>query len=297
MISVIVLAYNHAQYIDECLESIVSQKCNVPFEIIVGDDCSTDSTRNQILKFQQKYPALVRPIFPEKNLGPNANYINCFNHCTGKYIAFCEGDDYWIDPLKLQKQVDFLEANSQYGGVASRNRYFIQEEKKYIDLDVKHKIVDFKVLCRNNPINSQTVMFRKSLIEDLSWLNQVSIGDWAIHFNNANQLPYFVFNDITAIYRVHGNGYYSQSTEEQRHTRALELMQIVLNKVNLSKPNRILVQHATLMQLKRLINLKTKKENEYVKTYFLAGGSFFTKTILNHYARKISKTNVFNLYY
>ena len=113
LVSIIVMTYNHGLYIEECLESLANQKCSFPFEILVGEDCSIDDTRQRVLNVSNKYPDIIRPILSESNLGACRNFENLLNLATGKYIALCEGDDYWQCPDKLQRQVDILEADDE----------------------------------------------------------------------------------------------------------------------------------------------------------------------------------------
>lgn len=113
-VSIVCIAYNQAKYIRQCMESIVSQKTNFPFHLLIHDDCSTDGTTEIIREFEENYPDIVKPLYEEENQYKKGNVMPSYlvlPHVTGKYVAFCEGDDYWDDPLKLQKQYDALEAN------------------------------------------------------------------------------------------------------------------------------------------------------------------------------------------
>lgn len=113
-VSVICLAYNHEKYIRKALEGFVMQKTDFPFEVFVHDDASTDHTRDIIEEFAQKYPHIIVPVYQTENQyskGTSPTWNVLFPKTQGKYIAFCEGDDYWCDPLKLQLQVNQLEAN------------------------------------------------------------------------------------------------------------------------------------------------------------------------------------------
>ncbi|RUL55172.1 glycosyltransferase [Lysinibacillus antri] len=115
MVSIHCATYNHEKYIAEAIESFVMQKVNFKFEILIHDDASTDRTAEIIRKYEKKYPDLIKPIYQTQNqrtLGNSVSKIN-FGRARGKYIAICEGDDYWTDPNKLQKQVDFLESHSE----------------------------------------------------------------------------------------------------------------------------------------------------------------------------------------
>lgn len=114
MVSVICLAYNHEKYIRETLEGFVSQKTNFPFEVIIHDDASKDKTADIIREYEKKYPDIIKPVYQIQNQysqGTNIYKEFVLPQMSGKYVAFCEGDDYWSDPYKLQKQVDVMEEN------------------------------------------------------------------------------------------------------------------------------------------------------------------------------------------
>lgn len=117
MVSILCTAYNHEAYIAQALESFVSQKTDFDFEVLVNDDLSTDNTAQIIRSYAEKYPGIIKPIFQEKNLFSQGKCIYTevfFPICRGKYVAVCEGDDYWTDDTKLQRQVDFMEAHPDY---------------------------------------------------------------------------------------------------------------------------------------------------------------------------------------
>lgn len=118
VVSVAMLTYNHEKYIRQALDSILMQKRSFEIEIVIGDDCSCDNTVKIIKEYEDIYPGIIRLLPRKKNIGVTANLYEVCKVCKGKYIAFLEGDDYWIDNQKLQKQVDFLEENPQYSGVA-----------------------------------------------------------------------------------------------------------------------------------------------------------------------------------
>ena len=107
-VSVLMITYNHENFIREAIEGVLMQKTDFPIELIIGEDCSTDGTRKIVMEYASKYPDIIRPLLPDSNLGMMKNFIETMQAATGKYIALCEGDDYWTDPYKLQKQVDIL---------------------------------------------------------------------------------------------------------------------------------------------------------------------------------------------
>ncbi len=117
MVSVMCTAFNHEEYIRQALDGMVNQQTDFDYEILVNDDVSSDGTADIIREFAAKYPEKVRAFFPEKNLysqNIDVYYHTFFPNARGKYVAFCEGDDYWTDPMKLQRQVDWLEAHPEY---------------------------------------------------------------------------------------------------------------------------------------------------------------------------------------
>ena len=117
LVSVLCTAFNHEPYIRQTLQSFVDQQTDFPFEVLVNDDCSTDGTAAIIREFEAKYPAVIRPFFQEKNLYSQGKYIYkevFYPAARGRYIAKCEGDDYWTDPTKLQQQVDFMRSHPEY---------------------------------------------------------------------------------------------------------------------------------------------------------------------------------------
>src|SRR5688572_11378120 len=119
IVSVCLITYNHVSFIRDAIEGVLSQKVNFPWEFIIADDFSVDGSRDIVVEYQKKYPELIRLILQEKNVGAANNWFDLMKAPKGKYIAYFEGDDYWIDDHKLQKQVDFLEKNEKYVGCSS----------------------------------------------------------------------------------------------------------------------------------------------------------------------------------
>ena len=113
-LSVLMLAYNQEAFIREALESVLAQQTTFDFEIVIGEDCSTDTTRSIIQSYQAAHPGKIRGLYRAENVGMIENFIQGYRACQGEYIAMLEGDDYWVDPCKLQKQVDFLESHPDF---------------------------------------------------------------------------------------------------------------------------------------------------------------------------------------
>ena len=125
IISVYMITYNHIEYIARAINSILDQKTEFSFEIVIGEDCSTDGTRQVVFQYQEKHPDLIRVITSDQNIGMHKNSVRTIEACRGKYLAFCDGDDYFHDRQKLQKQAKYLEKHPKCGLVHSdQNRYF-----------------------------------------------------------------------------------------------------------------------------------------------------------------------------
>lgn len=120
MVSIQVLAYNHEEYIEQCLHSLLKQKTSFKYEILVGEDCSTDHTRRLLVEFQKKYPDIIKLTCSKRNVGVTCNAYYLSRKSRGKYIAFCEGDDFWCDDGRLERDIQFLERHPEYSGVCSR---------------------------------------------------------------------------------------------------------------------------------------------------------------------------------
>ena len=213
LVSVVCTAYNHQAYIKDSLEGFIMQKTNFPFEIIVHDDASTDDTVKIMREYEAKFPELFVNIYQTENQysKAKANVLKIvFNAAKGKYIAFCEGDDYWTDPLKLQKQVDFLEKNNEYSMVC-HDALRINEITKSYSLSFgsskKKQICSTKDALNIYFCPSASVVFRKQALMPLSNLNLVAeAGDQGlIQLISLNGLLYRMY-DVMSVYRKTATG-------------------------------------------------------------------------------------------
>lgn len=174
MVDIYVLTYNHEKYIAKTLDSILMQKVNFKYRILIGDDCSSDNTRTILKKYQQKYPNIVYLFFRDKNVGMKENSRLLHQELKAKYVATIEGDDYWCSKHKLQKQYDFLENNSEFSAYVSsvhivdkNNHRDLKLEKMYPNYCYKKdKIFTFEdALMYTLPGQSATLMFRNFYLE------------------------------------------------------------------------------------------------------------------------------------
>lgn len=210
MVSIAMLAYNHEKYIGQALDSILMQKTTFSYEIVVGEDCSLDNTRKILLKYKEKYPDKIRLILHEKNIGMHKNVNALLRQCNGKYCANCEGDDYWTDPYKLQKQIDFLEKHPEYIGTAHKI--------EVVDINGKPKKgFNMNMYCQDTiytirhaergilPGQYSSCVYRNILIEDPFAMNLVANckanGDAKMSLYLALNGDIYCFDEVMSHYR------------------------------------------------------------------------------------------------
>ena len=207
LVSVCMITYNHEKYISQAIEGVLMQKTKFPVELVIGEDCSTDNTRKICLEYKEKYPDKIKLLLPENNLGIIQNFTTSLQACTGKYIALCEGDDYWTDPEKLQKQVDFLEENEDFSicfhAVKIKNEQENIIVDDYITRDVPD-VTDIYELIKGNYIHTPSVVFRNNeeIIKAYIALDILLMGDYALHILNARYGKIKKLPEAMAVYRA-----------------------------------------------------------------------------------------------
>ncbi len=218
-VSVLMLTYNHSKYIADAIESVIRQKTNFPFELVIGEDCSTDDTARICREYQEKYPEIIRLTTSAENIGLQENFIRTYHQCTGKYMAICEGDDFWINKSKLQIQADFLDQHEEYSACFHRALNYYQEDgsKSIGNGGYQKKVNTVLDIINSNPITNVTVMFRRGLFGELpSWFSQVTSYDFAIHVLNAEQGDIYFMNKVMAVYRQHKESIWSMATTDKQ---------------------------------------------------------------------------------
>ncbi len=192
MVSVVMPTYNHEKYIRQAIEGVLMQKTDFLFELIIVEDCSTDETKNIALEYADQYPGKINVLTSEKNLGITDNYIRAMGSISGKYIALCEGDDYWTDPSKLQKQVDFLEAHPDcslcfhpvgHVFVDNTQNDFVFGPK----IDGNHVFTSEEIV-EGILIRTVSMLFKTESIRDLkSWVYGAPLDDLALQLHCASK--------------------------------------------------------------------------------------------------------------
>jgi glycosyltransferase involved in cell wall biosynthesis len=214
LVSINCITYNHELFIRDALEGFLMQKTDFEFEILIHDDASTDNTANIIREYEAKYPDLIKPIYQTENQyskGNNPNRVYQFPRAKGKYIAMCEGDDYWTDPYKLQKQVDFLEANHEYSACTHYYDMIINNEVVTADNLIERDVVLPDILNSNTSFQTATVVFRREVLFISDFPNIFS-GDLFLFVLFSLYGTIKVLPKSMSIYRKHSGGVSSMVT-------------------------------------------------------------------------------------
>jgi len=215
LLSVCLITYNHKEYIRQAIDSVLMQKTNFSWELIIADDFSTDGTREIVLEYKEKYPDFIKLILQENNVGAAQNWIDLLMAPKSKYIAYFEGDDYWTDPLKLQKQVDVLERHPKCIACHHWHKYAIKDESEtYIEIPAPKnygqgyfpkKIGTVRDIFANRlRIKSRTVMFRNIFREidfPPEWFMHVAFGDVPLSMILGEYGDFYFIDHPMAVYR------------------------------------------------------------------------------------------------
>lgn len=212
LVSISCITYNHAPYIRECLDGFMMQQTNFPFEVLIHDDASTDGTTEIIRGYAEKYPNIIKPLYEEENQwvkGRRGSAAFNFPRAQGKYIALCEGDDYWTDPLKLQKQVDFLESHPDYVMCTHHYNEYIQTNNKIKEHPkVKSTIIDLGTLIHFSYYYFQpvTLLYKKSVFCTDEYNEYKITRDTVLFYYLLTKGKGYYINDTMAAYRRHTEG-------------------------------------------------------------------------------------------
>lgn len=163
-ISVLMCTYNHEQYIAQAIEGVVNQKCDVPFELLIGEDCSTDGTRKVVQQYAEKYPEIIRPFYHDTNYRMAGNIVDLVTNAQGEFISFCDGDDFWDKDYILQRQIDTFRADPNVGMVCAKSRCYIQSLGAYRGTQGYAGAESLKrMLYDGQDVSAPTISFRKEL--------------------------------------------------------------------------------------------------------------------------------------
>lgn len=227
MVSVVMVAYNSARYIDEAIAGVVRQKVDFGVELLVMDDCSTDATPEIARRWAEKYPHIVKYVRNERNLGSQGNYLAGFSLCRGKYVALCDADDYWCSRRKLSRQVGYMESHPDCALTCHRviNYYEATCEKSFSNGGQKSECTAMD-LSRSNFITNLSVMYRRELV-DLrnlpAWILDHKAPDYALHMLYAVKGNIHFFGRPMGVYRKVAGAIWSTTSEYRRLKMALDM--------------------------------------------------------------------------
>lgn len=231
-INIIVITYNHANYICQAMDSIMMQEIPHDVELIIADDNSTDDTLAKIKQYTDKSSFKITFLPKERNLGFVKNYKRAFDACDGKYIAIMEGDDYWTSPLHIKHHVDFLENHPDYSVSFNRHIRFFQDQDR-TEIFEWNNAKDFETittaqLALGNRIgNLSCCVFRTGLIKKLApELFNIEFADWLLGMIMGQYGPLAYQKEVTSLYRIHDNGQWSRMNEKEQGETLLEAMKI-----------------------------------------------------------------------
>ncbi len=279
-VSIWSITCNHASFIEDCLESIIGQKTNFKFELIIGDDASTDGTSEILNTYANRYPDIVKPIFHKKNVGMHENSLgSVYPRLIGEYIAICEGDDYWTDPNKLQRQVDFLDDNSDVGGVATNSIIKYDDRPDGLFGIRKSRKVKFEEIVLGRQFHTATFMYRNNIIipKGLSGLLAV---DTPLFLLVAQKSSIYYMDYISAVYRRGSHGV--TSTHDDLETEELKKYNDFLNQIAQEAGISLVDKEKVSWLLPRIIHyFGSKAEGLYFKIYPNAQRHIFDISIFN----------------
>lgn len=242
LVSICCITYNHEKYVKDALGGFLMQKTNFPVEVVISEDCSTDDTRNVLNEHKEKFDGKLTLHLNDQNLGVIGNLSFTLSACKGKYIALCEGDDYWTDPLKLQKQVDFMEAHPECS--LSCHKVLVdhedQPEKNHIFPDLEGDQVFSRDEMYLKYISATcSVMFRAEKINELvAFLEGFKVGDMPIYSFYLQYGKFGYIDQVMAVYRKNKSSYWYPNYEKLRFPVLFDTFTKIKTNLNIkdSKP-------------------------------------------------------------
>lgn len=241
LVSVCLITYNHEKTIGLAIESILNQKTECSFELVIGDDGSTDETPGIVSYYAHRYPTIIRALLSKKNRGMHENSIETYSACKGQYVAFLNGDDYWINPNKIQLQINAMKANPSVTLCGTNALSFDEVTTQSQIIHPNHPIAyitDVNAIVDQNFFHTCTMMVKRDELSNIPETLQSVWGDWAFKFFYALQGDILFLPQITGVYRVTGNGVWSSMNKlEQLRT----ILQVLRGFVRYAESKRLVI--------------------------------------------------------
>lgn len=230
-VSVIMLAYNIGRYVETAIIGVLKQQTKYRVQLVIGEDCSTDNTLEICQRYAEQYPEAITLVHHNPNYGLQRNTMDCYKYCKGQYIAICDGDDYWTDKHKLQKMTDFMDSHTDFSECFHRviNYYEGKGIKSLSNGKGFNKVVsDVVDLSKSCYITNSSCLFRKYYDELPTWLEEISLCDYAIHMLNAERGKIYYFSKPMAVYRKHSAGIFSEMQSDRQLNMTLHVRELLM---------------------------------------------------------------------
>ena len=259
MVSICCITFNQEKYLPKALEGFLIQEVSFPIQFIFHDDFSTDTTRQLLLEFKEKSNFPVTLLFPTENRFSKGERIfpKTIEEAKGKYIALCEGDDYWTDPLKLQKQVDFMEEHPNYG-ICYHNVHVLDMATGELKEDfISRKVAeegDRNTLARGNFMHTPSVLLRNDFMFP-DWFSKSPLGDWAMYMLALGDRRIKRLEEVMAVYRVHDASMWSKKSKTHRIELTLETYRLIRNNLVLPPGTTAILDNRIAYYLKTIASM------------------------------------------
>lgn len=280
-VSICTITYGHEKFISQTIDSVLSQEVNFLFDFIIADDCSPDNTETIVKGYINNHSKgyLIKYTRHSANKGMLTNFDWALGKCSGKYIALIDGDDYWIDPYKLQRQVDFLEGNSDYGGIATNSTIKYDDRSDGIFGLRKSRKVKYKDMFLDRQFHTATFMFRNNI--DLpEGFSALMAGDTPLFLLVARKSSIYYMDYISAVYRRGSHG--ATSTHNDLKTEEIKKYNDFLNQIAQEAGISLVDKEKFSRLLPRIIHyFGSKAEGLYFKIYPNAQRHIFDISIFN----------------
>jgi glycosyltransferase involved in cell wall biosynthesis len=230
-LSVIMTTYNQARYIAQAIDSVLMQKVDFDFELIIIEDCSTDGTREIVIDYHRRNPELIRLVLAEKNRNDSRNFAREVETCRSQYIAWLEGDDYWTSPHKLQKQADFLDCRPECV-ICFHNVTKLHEDgsipPRSYNPEKQESVLELEDILEQNIIATCSVVFRAGMIGRFpEWYFTLPFGDWPVHILNSKFGKIGYIDEIMGVYRIHAAGLWTKLSQVRKNEQIIGFYEVL----------------------------------------------------------------------
>ena len=229
-LSVAMITYNQERFIGQAIESVLAQKVNFDFEIVIGEDCSTDGTRAIVMDYQRRYPDRIMSVLRQRNVGPMRNIESTLAACRGEYLSILEGDDYWTSTNKIQKQVDFLDSHPGCALCCHRVKFLNETAPAEFEIFPPRAAGPYTIedILNCNFVMTCSAVMRRNLMDGYpSELSEMLVGDWARSAWVARHGTIELMDEIMSVYRVHAGSMWSSLPVSTRVRESATMLRLL----------------------------------------------------------------------